>query len=399
MTNTALSAAQTDTARLQRLRGYLQQDPRNATLLADALGSALQLRDHDAAAALAAHAEQLQVLSPTLAAQLCVHHLQSGNVSSALDYGRAALAQGADSPAMRYNTAWAAHLCGAFDESLQHLLQAFPQASAGTLDACILVARNLHHLDRCDEASARLTAVLQQQDDATSDALRAEALGLRALLASDVGNRDAARSDARLALALLPGQADALLALADTQKEDGDFPAAAGNYTRAVQGQAHCPRGWSGLAQIHLAELSLDDAETCAQTAVAQMGEHIGSWHVLGWIHILKGNTGAARTAFDNAMTLDRNFADTHGSLAVLDAMAGDRTEAQRRIRVAERLDRQSLALQYARLLLLQQDEDADGSRALVRDVLARQAPASTQSGQTLVERRISELIRTHALH
>lgn len=380
-------------ARLQRLLGFLQTDPANARLLADALGLAMQLQRSDVVDSLAAHVATHGITASPVHAQLCLHHLLHQRFTEALQAGRAALADGPVTGAWIYNTAWAAFMCGEYAESLHLLQQAFPDPADSPAEANILMARNLHHLEQRDDAIARLSASLEV------DADNAEALGLRALIADDNGDYDLAIADARKALALVPDQPDALLALGDALKAGEDYSGAALAYRQLCERDPRSGRAWSGLAQVQMSELELDAAEQSATLAVEHMTDHIGTWHVLAWIHILKGNPAAARRALESSLAIDRSFADTHGGLAVVDVMEGRRDDAERKIRIAEKLDRNAMAVQYARLLLLQQDNDSEGARALVASVLARQAPASDQTGLELVQRRIRALLKSRTLH
>lgn len=393
VTPSSIQSPQDQEARLQRLLGFLQTDPTNPRLLADAFGLALHLGNHKVTDSLASHVAQHGVSTPVLQAQLCLYHLLHQRFAEALQAGRASLADGPVTGAWIYNTAWAAHMCGEYGESLHLLQQAFPDAGDSPPEVNILMARNLHHAGECEAPMARLSVLLEKEPD------HAEALGLRALIAIDNNQADLAAADARRALALVPDQPDALLALGDVLKENEDFAGAEHAYRQLIARDPRSGRAWSGLALTQMSGLDIDAAEKSAVTAVEHMTDHIGTWHALGWIYILKGNPAAARSAFESSMALDRNFAETHGGLAVVDALEGKRTEAERKIRIAERLNRNSLAAQYARLLLLQKDNDRAGAQALVESVLARKAPASDQTGQDLVQRRIRALMKSRTLH
>jgi Tfp pilus assembly protein PilF len=81
-------------------------------------------------------------------------------------------------------------------------------------------------------------------------------------------------------------------------------------------------------------------------------GDHLGSWIAAGWAYFVNGDTATARARFDKALALDDTFAETHGSLAVLDVLSGDLVEARRKSEIALRLDRRCYSAALAKSLL-----------------------------------------------
>jgi Flp pilus assembly protein TadD len=76
----------------------------------------------------------------------------------------------------------------------------------------------------------------------------------------------------------------------------------------------------------------------------------------------------AAQAAFERALGLDRNFAETHAGLASVAAIRGQRAEAERLIEVAQRLDPKCLSAQFARSVLLDQGgKGGEARRVIVR--------------------------------
>jgi Tfp pilus assembly protein PilF len=116
------------------------------------------------------------------------------------------------------------------------------------------------------------------------------------------------------------------------------------------------------------------------------MPEHVGSWHVLAWIHLIRRDVFAARSAFERALALDRNFSETHGGLAVVAALQGHQEEAHASIKRALRLDRQAVSARYAEILLLQSHGQHDEARAMMEAFLARQAGVSGRRYRDLVD-------------
>ncbi|MBX9645216.1 MAG: tetratricopeptide repeat protein, partial [Novosphingobium sp.] len=83
-----------------------------------------------------------------------------------------------------------------------------------------------------------------------------------------------------------------------------------------------------------------------------QFGDQIGSWIAAGWAHYLAGEVDAAAQRFERALAIDHNFAESHGSLAVIDAARGDNESARRRMQTALRLDRQCFSAVMAKVML-----------------------------------------------
>lgn len=364
-------------ARLQRLLGYLHTDPANHALLTDALNLALSLRNVDAAARIAAQADALPARPQMLAATLCLFHLQQQQHEQAYAFGREACSAGQPDPVIHYNTAWAALNTQRFAETCALLDECFPSTESNPPEVNLLYARALHHLDKTDAALLHLPA--GQENTIADPPLRAEFIGVRALLLVDNGDAATAREAAERALQLNPAQAEALLALAEACKDLGEYEQAVVTGTTLAGLRPEMGRAWSTLAQAHLARFSLDEAEQCAQQAVTHMRDHIGSWHVLGWISLLKGDTVQARNAFAASLPLERGFADTHGALAAVDLAEGKLAEGEQRMRLAERLDKQSPALQYARFLHLMA-QDATAAQRHLEATLDRQPPGSNQT-------------------
>jgi Tfp pilus assembly protein PilF len=100
------------------------------------------------------------------------------------------------------------------------------------------------------------------------------------------------------------------------------------------------------------------------------MPSHVGTWHGQGWCELLQRRYASALDAFERALALDRNFAETHGGLAVVHARRGDRDAAMQAIERAMRLNKHGFAARYAQAVLEGKADDADAMRALAGSVL-----------------------------
>jgi tetratricopeptide (TPR) repeat protein len=80
-------------------------------------------------------------------------------------------------------------------------------------------------------------------------------------------------------------------------------------------------------------------------------------------------NLPRARAAFEGALECDRNFAETHGGLALVAHLQGRRQEAERALETALRLDKRSPTARYAQALMCGTRLDGQ-ARAAVEHIL-----------------------------
>jgi Flp pilus assembly protein TadD len=93
----------------------------------------------------------------------------------------------------------------------------------------------------------------------------------------------------------------------------------------------------------------------------------------------------AAQLAFENALDLDRNFGESHGGLAVVQALRGQTEEAEESIRRAHKLDPQGLSARYAQAVLSGDAADPAKFQAIVREALGAHRDAEGRSLAELV--------------
>jgi Flp pilus assembly protein TadD len=130
-------------------------------------------------------------------------------------------------------------------------------------------------------------------------------------------------------------------------------------------------RSWSGLGLASMLKRDLPAAERQLEQAVKFMPGHPGTLHALGWCKILSSDLRGARAIFLKALELDRNFGDSHGGLAVVQALDGERQAAEESIKRALGLDPNSLSAKFARMALDGKVSDPARFRALVPRLLA----------------------------
>ena len=122
-------------------------------------------------------------------------------------------------------------------------------------------------------------------------------------------------------------------------------------------------------------QLDLTTASLQFKRALAAMPEHIGTWHGLGWCCLQQGDGEAAIKAFRHALTLDHNFAESHGALGVALVRGGHIHEADIALRRAQKLDASSIAWQYGRAVLAGDAADPRQLNALAFRLLDRPGP------------------------
>jgi tetratricopeptide (TPR) repeat protein len=372
-------------SRLDRLLSFIKRDAGNLALRKDTIREACGTGNWEIARrliqeSLQAHPQEAELLA--LCGLTCLQGQAYVAAERALS---AALTQGVDAAEVRYNLAFALFMQRRCLEALEVLngssvLQALPLA-------LLLRARCLHHLGRREEAAADCMAHLAAMP------AEAEASGLLALILYEQGNTEAARPHAEAALQQNPKQLEAMLMSALLQLDAQEFGAARESFAALVQAHPHCGRGWLGRALVELSDMQIEAAKSDIERAAMYMPEHIGTWHILGWIRILQGDLPAAVTAFERALLIDRNFGETHGALAAVAAAQGRNDEARFGIRRARRLDPQSMSVQYAEMVLLQRRGRGAEAWALLKAAMER----PTVRGVPYRDLIVAQMRRLHA--
>ena len=122
------------------------------------------------------------------------------------------------------------------------------------------------------------------------------------------------------------------------------------------------------------------------------MPNHIGTWHLLAWTHLMKNNIDQAKDAFDKAYDLDRNFGETHGGLASIYALQGNKELAEKHIKIANRLDPLGFSSIYAQMVLLNLDGRPQEAQNLFEKVKNTEHEVLGTTPNKLIETRLAEL-------
>jgi len=332
-------------SRLARYLTFLEHDPANPALLADATEAAVDARRPDQALDLLDRLAEAHVVLPAHTNLRGMALLQKGDVAGAADMFSALLAAGHDDPGLRFNLAWSKAVLNEHASALELLddatLAISPKAPPLRIQA-------LHHLGRLDEALAEGERLLVLFPDNTALA------GALSVVATDAGDMPRAAAFA----AHGGNSSDALTTLGLIALSGEEPDKAIALFDRALGERSDHPRAWLGRGLVRLRQGEVAAATHDLETAATQFGAHIGSWLAAGWGWFTQGNMLAARRCFETALALDENFAESHGSLAVLDLAAGKIEQARRQTSVALRLNRQCFSGALAKSLLAEHDNN-----------------------------------------
>ncbi len=355
---------------LPRLLAFLDQDPDNVALLADAAWAAFEADDADLAADLLARRAGLTDPSPDLVNLSGLAALRRGRFGEAATVFAALLTENEADPALRFNLAWCRAMEGGWDavDGLidERTATEVPRAAALKIEA-------LHHLGRLEEALALGEQLAERLpgDKTLMGALAAAAL-------------DDERSDLAMAYAERGGDAPQAKASLGMVLLDRARPAEALEaFDIALANQPGNARALIGKGLALMADGQSDEAAHLVDAGAAAFGDHLGSWVAAGWAWLARGDRIAARERFERVVALDDTFAEGHGGLAVLDAMDGNAESARRLAEVAARLDRDSFSAALAQVLLLQAAGNEEAAARLVERAMATSIDGS---GRTLAQ-------------
>lgn len=344
--------------RLSQLKAYLTADPANPHLLLELADLHLQAGSQDE---YEATLQRLFAAAPGHFGGRSLHGvglMQQGRLDEAAAAFQALRDDGWEEPALFYNLAYVLMLQGRYEEAEPQAaiaakrLELLPQAGP-------LHVRALHFLGRLEEAVLAAESALQQYPG------HLVWYGLLATLYLDQENLAAAERVARQVLELSPSDPDAATVLGMLALSKQDLSVARPLLRQACVSKPNSGRAQMGLGLISMLDGQLDEAESRVVLALRAMPGHIGSWHVLAWCRILSHRPLEAKEALQEALRLDRNFADTHGGLAIVEIMEGRLQEAQQSVRRALGLNAGSFPAQYAQSLLLQSAGQAEQARAI----------------------------------
>ncbi len=374
--------------KLERSEAYLAADPGNTDLLGMVIDLSLSLGLVERAAAHAGSALERYPNDPYFRSR-------QGSVCLALrDWGGAAaifeplLGEFPDAN-LAYNLALAYVWMGRHADACV-VMAPYMKAEDVSAPALTLLVRALHHCGEVEPAMALVERHLQRCQG------EPDFLAAASLLFFDCAQmeRAAQLSAAALAAAEAQGRArrplEALLVAGTLALADTDAGAAVRHFDEVIARSPGEGRAWSALGAASLFKRDLPAARAQLEQALVYLPQHIGTWHLLGWCHIFAGELDGAHDAFATALALDRNFGESHGGMAVVQAMRGERAAAAAGIERALRLDGEGLSARYAQMVLSGATADPARFRVLAGRLLSSRKGASGLNLNELLARHES---------
>ena len=332
-------------ARLARFDGYLAQDATNIPLALDAFEAALEGGALDRAQAYLDAAGAAGAELPYLQHRQAALFAAQQRYDEALSLQESLCATYPDNADLRCGLASYRHLAGQPEQALaawRDLIDAgtLPDgARAGWLRSMHAV----HHLNDALAWGHANEQTLREQPDAA---------GVLSLIAADGADWTGAERWSAQALHHLPDSLEAQTAAAAVALSKRDASTAQAHLLRVLTARPAEGRAWSSLGIAHLLLQEAGAARQAFERACALMPGHIGSWHGLGWACLLGADLAGAASAFSHALALDRNFAESHGAVAITAALSGEGSRAREHVELALRLDAKALSPRYAQAVL-----------------------------------------------
>jgi len=379
---TSQNASRMETqGKLARLLELLAADPANRSLRGDCVALALQQRDYELARQIAEEAQQRDPTDVQAKFERASALMGLRQFDAALsELGELAVGENVD-PAVLQNIGLCHYILGNY-AAARAPLEAVYAHGIRSADLARLLISTLHHIAAVDDA---LKVAETAADFAKTDGALA---GVLALLYLDADQpAQAARYSAR-ALASNPNNIDGLVVQGTLRAGSFDLSTAQKQFEQALSVAPKAGRAWVGLSLVSLAQNNLAQARSHIERGLHYMPQHVGSWHVLAWIDLMLGKLDDAQATFERALSMDRNFAESHGGLAAIAALKGDRATAERLIEIAERLNPRCLSAKFARSTL----QKGGGDNQAARDTLMTALSGLSANDGSPVARIIAEL-------
>jgi tetratricopeptide (TPR) repeat protein len=348
---------------LARIEEHLAVDPGNRDLLASAIDKYLALGQPEDAKR---HADVAITRFPDdryFQNRLGNVMLSQGNLAGAEEIF-AQLLNSAPDDNIGFNLAYAYYLQGKYGQASE-LLAPIVELADRPDGAVTLLMRVLHRQGELESAVALVERNLTKCGGET------DFLAVASLLYFDDGQIENARQTSAAAQVGGAHPLEALIVSASLSLGDGDAARAGAQFAEAVAASPRDGRSWAGLAMVSMLKQDLTSAARQLERAVGYMPSHIGTRHLLGWCKIFNNDLAAAEEIFLQALSLDRNFGESHGGLAVVAALRGDRLKAEECIKRAVGLDPKCLSARYAAMVLSGEVKDPAKLQAIAAKALA----------------------------
>jgi tetratricopeptide (TPR) repeat protein len=360
---------------MENLSRLLKFDPSNRLLRQNCIQAAIQARDYQAVITLA---DEVLVSTPDdveMAFAKSNGLIGLNDFTGAGEVLRRIQALDPLNPAIGQNLGLCLYASNDYAGAREQL-EAVYAAGIRTVDVVRLLVSSLHHVGHMDRA---LEVADENRELARTDGALS---GVYSLLYTDASRVADAKKFSIYALRSNPENIDALTTDATLRVASGDVDEAKEVFEKVLARNPNVGRAHLGVGSIALLKRDFAKAKADLIRALECMPGHIGTWHALGWAYLVTGELDEAERAFDRAMDIDRNFAETHGALASIAAMKGNRLKAEELARVALRLDPESLAARFAQSVLATSAGNPQESQRIIATALM-QLISSDKEGVT----------------
>lgn len=351
-------------SQLERYLSFLQQDPKNHTLLLDISRSYLEQDELEQAQS---YLDQAKKINPPacLALQgfIYVKHAQlaqaRASFQEALRYE--------DTAEIRYYLGFILFL----EQDLHAALEMLSTVDTSDYSefACILKARILHQQGELVQAITLLEEHLQEYPN------NAEAMGLLALIYFDTNEEQLAAQLSEKALALNPDLyepqiVELMLRVAERQATSEEIQQLLKLYPQDS-------RLLFALGSVFMMEGSLEEAITYYQQTLELQPEFYDGHLALAWCYLLTDALHEAHEIYQNAVELSDHFADAWAGLAIIQAFNEDWEQTQLLIDKAQSLDAECFLIQIAKIMLLNHTDPNQAQSDLFKIVHDEHLPVS----------------------
>ena len=351
-------------AKLSKFNDFLAADPNNLNLLADIIDSNIYLKNYDEAKNKISDALNIEKDNPYFRLRLSTVLIAEADYEGSIAITSDLILNNFIDPEIKFNHGYALALNGQYEEAKEPLLDLYINQHHFQLLPATLI-RTLHHLGEFDEAIEIAKSHVENHPEDGSVA------GMLSLLYFDNDDFSNAQTAAANALKLAPNNLDALVSAAGSYIGDEKIDEASEVLKRALTLEPNNGRVLAKIGLINMLNQDLSAAEVNMQKALKAMPEHIGSWHVLGWIQILQQKINEAEFTFNHALDLDRTFGESHGGLAVIEAIKGNWAKADEYSKVAKKLDGAVMSTYYVAILKLQAEGKGDDAAKLINTIMS----------------------------
>lgn len=360
-------------SKLQTVLGYLEADMENVDLNIQAIDEYKHQDDAEAAIAFVDDLPTSVAQEPRVQAAIIELFLHLGYVEEAQNRADDLVNATSAHPTAVYYLVLSHYFAGQ-PETCIEIFNKFDGESLAPMTLLLIVRCQMLMGDL--DASKAMLAELEPSP---------EVLGMLALVELDLGDTVKATELSDQALAQSPEQYEANLVKATVLVGELAFEPAMVHIDQCLQIIPNEGRALSLLGQSYFYQLNFATAAEVFAASVASMPQHIGTWHLLAWAYLLLGELEQSEQAFNQALDLNGNFADSHGAIAVIALHKDQLEQAEHSIKVALRLDPNCATAMYAKSLLLEKQGEETASKQLIDSILQTQNQVLNTSHMSLV--------------